>query len=207
MLKRAFDFAFSIGTLIVLAPLLLGVAVWIKLDSRGPVFFRQIRVGLRGREFRIIKFRSMRTDAPFTGPSITAGEDPRVTRAGRWLRRTKVDEFPQFFNVVLGDMSLVGPRPELPKFVATYPAAVRDLVLSVRPGITDPASLAYRHESEVLAHSRDPERTYREEVLPAKLAYCERYVHEQSFVGDLVIVARSIASIFDAKSSVQNTSC
>jgi lipopolysaccharide/colanic/teichoic acid biosynthesis glycosyltransferase len=207
MLKRLFDVGFSAGALIVLAPLLLGVALWIKLDSPGPVFFRQRRVGRHGREFLIYKFRTMRTDAEAIGPQLTVGADPRVTRSGHWLRRTKVDEFPQFLNVVLGQMSLVGPRPEVPKYVAMYPPATRELVLSVRPGITDLASLEYRHENELLGRSADPEWTYVHEVMPAKLAYCERYVRERSFIGDLAIIRRSFAAIFARRADAEQARC
>lgn len=196
MPKRAFDIFFSAGALLVLAPLLLVVSLWIKLDSSGPVFFRQRRVGLRGREFEIYKFRTMRVDAVSSGQQITVGADPRITRSGACLRKYKIDEFPQFFNVVLGDMSVVGPRPEVPRYVALYPAAQRDLVLSVRPGITDLASVEYRDENELLGHSADPERTYVTEVIPAKLAFCERYVRERSFAGDLAIIRRSFVASF-----------
>lgn len=196
MLKRAFDIFFSVGALLVLAPLLLVVALWVKLDSQGPVFFRQRRVGRHGREFAIYKFRTMRTDAPERGPQITVGADSRITRSGAFLRKYKVDEFPQFINVALGDMSVVGPRPEVPRYVALYPSATRDLVLSVRPGITDLASIEYRDENDLLGRSVDPETTYVSEVMPAKLAYCERYVRERSFVGDLAIIRRSFVASF-----------
>jgi lipopolysaccharide/colanic/teichoic acid biosynthesis glycosyltransferase len=194
--KRLFDIAFSGGALLVLAPLMLAVALWIKVDSPGPVFFRQQRVGRWGRGFDIFKFRTMHLDAESMGPQVTAGADPRITRAGRWLRRTKVDEFPQFLNVLIGDMSLVGPRPEVPRYVALYPPATRELVLSVRPGITDLASLEFRDESDFLGRSADPEWTYVHEVMPVKLAFYERYVRERSFAGDLAIIRRSFGSLF-----------
>jgi lipopolysaccharide/colanic/teichoic acid biosynthesis glycosyltransferase len=200
MAKRLFDVLFSAGTLIVLLPLLLAVAVWIKLDSPGPVFFRQVRVGRGGRPFKIYKFRSMRIDAQARGPQITVGEDARITRSGALIRKFKIDELPQFINVLFGDMSLVGPRPEVPRYVGLYPPDVRDLVLSVRPGITDLASIAYRDESDLLGRSADPERTYVEEVLPAKLALCERYVRERSFFGDLAIIGRSMRVSFSRPS-------
>lgn len=195
MLKRAFDVAFSAGTLLVLSPLLLAVAVWIKLDSPGPVFFRQVRVGRGGREFSILKFRTMRTDAERHG-QLTVGADTRITRSGAWLRKYKVDEFPQFFNVLVGDMSIVGPRPEVPRYVALYKPATRDTVLSVRPGITDLASIEYRDENALLGTSTDPERTYIEQVMPAKLHLCERYVRERSFRGDLAIICRTFKASF-----------
>lgn len=196
MLKRAFDIFFSVGALMVLAPLLLVVALWVKLDSPGPVFFRQQRVGRYGREFAIRKFRTMRVDAPERGPQITVGADSRITRSGAFLRKYKIDEFPQFINVALGDMSVVGPRPEVPRYVALYPSATRDLVLSVRPGITDLASIEYRDENDLLGRSADPETTYVSEVMPAKLAFCERYVRERSFFGDLDIIRRSFVASF-----------
>ncbi len=196
MAKRAFDVLFSAAVLLLLAPLLLAVAAWIRLDSRGPVFFRQVRVGRHGREFRILKFRTMHVDAPARGPQITVGRDPRITRSGHVLRKYKIDEFPQFINVLVGDMSVVGPRPEVPRYVAMYPAATRELVLSVRPGITDLASIEYRDENELLGRSADPERTYVEQVMPAKLAFCERYVRERSFTGDLGIIGRTFAVSF-----------
>ena len=196
MLKRAFDVFFSAGALLVLAPLLLCVAAWVKLDSPGPVFFRQRRVGWRGHEFMIYKFRTMRTDAETCGSQITVGADARITRSGAFLRQYKIDEFPQFINVLTGDMSVVGPRPEVPRYVALYPESLRELVLSVRPGITDLASIEYRDENELLGRSADPENTYINEVMPAKLAYCARYVRERSFAGDLRIIRRSFVASF-----------
>jgi lipopolysaccharide/colanic/teichoic acid biosynthesis glycosyltransferase len=200
MAKRLFDILFSAGTLGVLLPLMLAVALWIKLDSPGPVFFRQMRDGRGGQPFRIYKFRSMRCDAQARGPQLTVGADNRITRSGALIRKYKIDEFPQFINVVLGQMSLVGPRPEVPRYVELYPPAVRDVVLSVRPGITDLASIAYRDESDLLGRSADPERTYVEQVLPAKLALCERYVRERSFFGDLAIIGRSMRVSFSRQS-------
>lgn len=194
--KRAFDIFFSAGALIVLLPLLLIVALWVKLDSPGPILFRQSRIGRGGRPFAMLKFRSMRADAAQRGPQITVGPDARITRAGAFLRKYKIDEMPQFVNVLLGDMSLVGPRPELASYVALYPPLVRDLVLSVRPGITDLASIAFRDESDMLAASADPEKAYIEQVLPAKLALCERYVRERNFLGDLAIIGRSMRVSF-----------
>ena len=189
-LKRLLDVAASAAGLLLLAPLLLAIAVWIRLDSPGPVFFRQERVGLRGQPFRIFKFRSMRADN--AGPQITVGADARITRSGRFIRAYKLDELPQLLNVLLGDMSIVGPRPEVPRYVALYPATVRDEVLSVRPGMTDWASVQYRSESALLAQSPDPERTYVETVLPAKLALCQQYVRERSLLLDLKIIAMTL---------------
>ena len=150
--KRAFDVVVAALGLLLLAPLLLAIGLWIKLDSRGPVFFRQTRIGRFGVPFRIHKFRTMVAEAPALGPPITAGRhDPRITRAGRVLRAAKLDELPQLLDVLAGTMSLVGPRPEVPRYVALYPQALRERVLSVRPGITDPASIAYRDEAALLA--------------------------------------------------------
>lgn len=189
-LKRAFDLAASGIGLLLLSPLLLALAAWIRLDSPGPVFFRQERIGLRGRPFRIYKFRSMRVD--HSGPQITVGADDRITRSGHIIRAYKLDELPQLLNVFLGDMSLVGPRPEVPRYVAFYPADVRAEVLSVRPGITDLASVQYRSESTLLAQSADPERTYVDTILPAKLALCRQYVRERSLGLDLKIIGMTL---------------
>ena len=189
-IKRAFDLAASGIGLLLLSPLLLALAAWIRLDSPGPVFFRQERIGLRGRPFRIYKFRSMRVD--HSGPQITVGADDRITRSGHIIRAYKLDELPQLLNVFLGDMSLVGPRPEVPRYVALYPADVRAEVLSVRPGITDLASVQYRSESTLLAQSADPERTYIDTILPAKLALCRQYVRERSLGLDLKIIGMTL---------------
>lgn len=196
MLKRLFDICFALCALVVSAPVLVGVSLWIKFDSRGPVLFRQQRVGLRGKPFGIYKFRTMRADRADTGSQITIGADPRITRAGAFLRKYKLDEFPQFFNVLIGDMSVVGPRPEVPRYVALYPPDARELILSVRPGITDLASLAYRDESVLLGSAADPEGLYVREILPAKLEHCLQYIRTRSLWLDLVIVERTVAAIF-----------
>ena len=190
LLKRLFDIAASGIGLLLLAPLLLGIAVWIKRDSPGPVFFRQERIGRHGQPFRIYKFRSMRQNN--AGLQITVGEDARITRSGRFIRAYKLDELPQLINVLLGDMSIVGPRPEVPRYVALYPAEVRAEVLSVRPGITDLASVQYRSESMLLAQSSNPEQTYVDTILPAKLALCRQYVRERSFWLDLHIIGMTL---------------
>ena len=195
MVKRLFDLLLAGAGLLVLAPLGLVVALAIRLDSPGPVFFRQVRVGRHGREFRIHKFRTMRTDAEALGAQITVGADPRITRVGHWLRASKVDELPQLLDVLQGTMSLVGPRPEVPRYVALYPAALRETVLSVRPGITDLASIEYRDESAVLARATDPHREYVEVILPNKLRLAARYVEQQSLALDLAILARTVAAI------------
>jgi lipopolysaccharide/colanic/teichoic acid biosynthesis glycosyltransferase len=183
--KRLFDILAAALGLLLLAPLLLLVALWVRLDSPGPALFRQTRVGRFGVPFTIHKFRTMRV-AP--GAAITVGADPRITRAGRVLRQTKLDELPQLWDVLRGVMSLVGPRPELPKYVALYPAGLRERVLAVRPGITDPASLAFSHEAELLAAAADPEREYREVILPAKLRLSADYAATASLAADLRLI-------------------
>src|ERR1039457_2915023 len=195
ILKRVFDLLFSILGVFFLAPLLLLVAVWIKLDSRGPVFFRQERVGRHGRIFRIFKFRTMCLDAETKGRQITVGEDPRITRSGRFLRHYKLDELPQLINVVLGEMSLVGPRPEVPRYVAIYPVAARELILSVPHGITDYASIEYRDENAILGRATDPDRAYIEEVMPVKIGYYQRYVAERSLWVDFILILRTLKAI------------
>ena len=189
MAKRLFDITLSLLALVLLCPLLLAVALWVRLDSPGPVLFRQQRVGRGGRLFGILKFRTMQVNAEAAGLQITVGQDPRITSAGRWLRRSKLDELPQLLNVLRGEMSMVGPRPEVPRYVALYPADQRATVLSVRPGIPDLASLAFRDESTLLARSADPERTYVEEILPIKLRHACDYVVRRSLWLDLRILA------------------
>ena len=197
MTKRLFDLAMASFGLLLLGPVLLAIAAWIKLDSRGPVFFRQQRVGRNGKLFRIHKFRTMSAGQPGNEqPLITVGADPRITRAGATLRRTKFDELPQLIDVVRGDMSLVGPRPEVPRYVALYPEALRAKVLSVRPGITDLASIEYRDESELLARSADPEREYVEVVLPAKLRAAARYVDEMSLATDVRVLGSTLRALW-----------
>jgi len=192
MIKRIFDFSLSTLGLIFLAPVLIYLSVLIKLDSQGPIFFRQVRVGLKGKTFRIHKFRTMSVDAEVHGLQITVGADVRVTRVGRWLRKYKLDELPQLIDVWLGHMSLVGPRPEVPRYVACYPEDVRDVVLSVRPGITDEASIEFKDESEILGVSTDPDRTYIETVLPIKLRYYVNYVRSRSILGDIYLIFKTI---------------
>ncbi len=192
MAKRVFDLlAASLGLLLLLLPGLL-LALLIKLDSPGPVFFRQTRVGRHGREFRIHKLRTMRVDAAAQGGLLTVGADPRITRLGAFLRAHRLDELAQLIDVLRGDMSLVGPRPEVPRYVAHYPAALRAQVLAVRPGITDPSSLAFRNEGEQLAAAADPEREYIEVILPAKLACAADYAAHASLWTDLGVVWRSL---------------
>jgi lipopolysaccharide/colanic/teichoic acid biosynthesis glycosyltransferase len=201
MAKRLFDITLSLLALVLLCPLLLAVALWVRLDSPGPVLFRQQRVGRGGRLFGILKFRTMQVNAEAAGLQITVGQDPRITSAGRWLRRSKLDELPQLLNVLRGEMSMVGPRPEVPRYVALYPADQRATVLSVRPGITDLASLAFRDESTLLARSTDPERTYVEEILPIKLLHACDYVARRSLWLDLRILALTALVLLGAPQS------
>lgn len=193
-MKRALDLLFSIAGLIVLSPLLALIAVLIKIDTRGPVFFTHPRIGRGFKPFCLYKFRSMTEGAHLEGPRITAGGDPRVTPFGRFLRRTKLDELPQLLNVVKGDMSLVGPRPEVSKYVELFRADYEE-ILRVRPGITDPASLAYRNEEEVLSGRPDAEKHYVDVVLPDKIRLSKEYVCRKSTLIDLRLVLRTLGKV------------
>jgi lipopolysaccharide/colanic/teichoic acid biosynthesis glycosyltransferase len=192
MTKRAFDFAAAAVGLLLAAPLMTLIAVAIKCDSPGPVLFRQERVGRAGRIFRIHKFRTMVIDAAERGPALTVGDDARITPVGQFLRRSKLDELPQLLDVLAGEMSLVGPRPELPQYVALYPPALRDKVLALRPGITDPVSLAFVDETALLARAADPEREYVEVILPRKLSAAADYAEHATLVTDLKVIARTL---------------
>jgi lipopolysaccharide/colanic/teichoic acid biosynthesis glycosyltransferase len=194
LIKRIFDFFISLFGLAFLSPFLVVVACWIKFDSPGPIFFRQERVGQYGILFRIFKFRTMIVDSESQG-QITIGRDSRITNIGHKLRHYKLDELPQLINVLVGDMSLVGPRPEVPKYVALYPAIQRETVLSVKPGVTDWASIAYRDENRLLGKSIDAERTYIEEIMPVKLRYYEQYVRSRSLGMDLKIIFLTCAKL------------
>ena len=195
MAKRLFDLLFAFAALLLLSPLLLLLALAIRFDSPGPVFFRQERVGRLGVLFRIHKFRTMRVDAQAHGLSITVGQDARITRVGHWLRHYRLDELPQFLDVLLGRMSLVGPRPEVPRYVAHYPPALRARVLAVRPGITDPAALAHIDEAALLATASDPEREYIERILPAKLALQAAYAERATLRSDLWVLGRTLQAL------------
>ncbi|XTZ16671.1 sugar transferase [Micromonospora echinospora] len=192
MTKRLFDIVCAAVGLVLCAPLLLVIAVAIRWEDGGPVLFRQERTGRRGRPFHIHKFRSMRT-AP--GPEVTSDGDDRITRVGRLLRASKLDELPQLYDVLLGRMSLVGPRPEVRRYVDHWPSVARWRILSVRPGITDPASIAYRNESAELARADRPEEYYVSVVLPRKVELYVRYVETRSFLGDLLILARTVQAV------------
>jgi len=187
VIKRLFDVVAAVAGLLVLSPLFALVALAIKLTSRGPVFFRQERVGRDFQPFRIYKFRTMVVDAPKLGGQITAGRDPRITSIGHLLRKTKLDELPQLLNVLSGEMSLVGPRPEVPKYVEMFRPQFAE-VLSVRPGITDLASVKYRDENEILGQADDPEAAYVNQVLPDKLALATEYVRRASFWFDVRLI-------------------
>jgi lipopolysaccharide/colanic/teichoic acid biosynthesis glycosyltransferase len=194
MSKRLFDLACATLGLILLAPLFALAAAWIKFDSPGPVFFRQQRVGRNGELFDIIKFRTMSVQQADTS-QLTVGRDRRITGAGKFLRDYKLDELPQLINVLQGTMSLVGPRPEVPRYVACYPPEVRAIVLSVAPGITDWASILYKEESAILGRAANPEQAYVDTILPAKLDYYIRYVKERNFWTDLRIIFSTLSAI------------
>jgi len=191
--KRCIDLVVAIVLLLVLSPVLAVAAIAVKCSGPGPIFFRQTRVGRGGKPFDILKFRTMRpTRSP--GPLITGAGDPRVTRVGRVLRRWKVDELPQLVNVLRGEMSFVGPRPEVPRYVNMFAEQYREL-LAVRPGITDIASMAFRDEETLLGRSSNPEDLYVREILPRKLALSHAYVRRRSFGLDLRLIARTVAAI------------
>ncbi len=195
MAKRSFDLCAAALALLLLWPLLLALALWIKLDSAGPVLFRQARVGRHGVLFRIRKFRSMVDDPAAAGPKLTLADDARVTRCGRLLRRCRLDELPQLLDVLQGHMSLVGPRPELPRFVAHYPEALRAAVLSVRPGLTDPAAIAHLDEAALLAGAADPEQAYIERILPTKLRLQADYAARATLWSDLGVLLRTLRAL------------
>ena len=193
-LKRGMDIVISGGALLVLWPALLLVALAIKIDDPGPVFYRQVRVGKDGKEFRIFKFRTMIVDADKKGLQITVGRDNRITRMGALLRKTKLDELAQLINVFVGDMSFVGPRPEVPKYVNLYTPYQRQVLL-VRPGITDYASIAYRNENDLLAGAKDPEQMYIDVIMPDKIELNMKYLREISPLADLKLIFGTIAAV------------
>jgi len=192
-MKRPLELLLALLGVVLLGPIMIVTAAAVRCTSRGPVLFRQERVGLRGRPFRITKFRTMRTGA--RGPRVTASRDPRITGIGKCLRATKLDETPQLFNVIRGDMSLVGPRPELAEFADQWPAGSREIILSIRPGITDPASIEYRREEDELAACPDPQQHYIEVILPRKAAHYVAYVQSRSLRGDCAILARTLRAV------------
>jgi lipopolysaccharide/colanic/teichoic acid biosynthesis glycosyltransferase len=194
MAKRIFDLFFALVGILILLPLFLAIAIWIKLDSPGNVLFRQIRIGRFGREFSIYKFRTMVADAESRGKQITVAKDTRITRSGQFLRKYKLDELPQLFNVVKGEMSLVGPRPEVPKYVAYYTAEQRR-VLDVLPGITDPASIKFRNESELLEETANPENVYINEIMPQKLELNMQYLGKDNLGFALLVILKTLQQV------------
>ena len=200
MMKRILDIAVSFLALICLLPLLLLVAVVIKLDSWGPVFFRQERIGRGFRPFKILKLRTMIDNAQRKGGLITFAQDPRITRVGRILRQTKIDELPQLINVLKGEMSLVGPRPEVSQYVRAFQKDYEE-ILKVRPGMTDLASLKYRNEEAILANSDNPEEEYVLHVLPDKIRLAKDYLRHSSFLFDLRLILKTLFKLFDYRLS------
>lgn len=191
---RFFDFVLSLVGLVILAPIFIVLAVWIKIDSVGPVFYKQIRVGQNGKDFGLFKFRSMVVDADKKGLITVGGRDPRITRSGYFIRKYKLDELPQLINVLVGDMSLVGPRPEVRKYVEFYDDE-QNKVLSVKPGITDYASIEYMDENEILGKSTDPEKTYIEEIMPEKIKYNMKYIKNRSLIEYFKIIFLTVLKI------------
>ncbi|MGE0104380.1 MAG: sugar transferase [Blastocatellales bacterium] len=192
--QRIFDLIVSGALLAALSPVLLAAMIWIRLDSPGPVFFLQDRIGREGRRFRIFKFRTMVTDAEKAGTQITIGDDPRITRSGRWLRRLRIDELPQLLNVIRGEMSIVGPRPEVPRYVELYTPDQRR-ILAFRPGLTSPATIEFRNESSLLSRQTDPERYYREHLIPAKIATDLNYSLKAGLVSDIFILLTTVRKL------------
>ena len=195
-----FDIVVAFLGLLLLSPLLFAVALLIKLDSSGPIFFRQERMGMGFRPFYIYKFRTMVQDAPLKGGPLTFGEDPRITRLGRFLRKTKIDELPQLINVLKGEMSFVGPRPEVREFIELFRQDYEE-ILKIRPGITDLASLTYRHEAELLGQSADPEQEYVNHILPDKLRLAKEYLKRSSFLFDMALILKTLPKLFGFRSS------
>ncbi len=189
--KRLLDILFSLFGLIILSPFLLIFAIIIKCDSKGHVLFKQVRVGRKGKLFKIWKFRTMIENAEAKGLQISSSDDARITRSGKWLRRTKIDELPQLFNVLFGQMSIVGPRPEVPKYVEMYTEEQRK-VLDVRPGITDLASIEYRHENDIMAQADDKEATYINEIMPAKLELNKKYIEKITLFSDMKLIFKTV---------------
>lgn len=194
MIKRCFDIFASFIGLLLLSPFFIIIAIVIIVDSRGGVFYKQVRVGKNNQDFKLFKFRSMSTGSDKKGLLTVGGRDSRITRSGYFIRKYKLDELPQLLNVLFGDMSLVGPRPEVRKYVDMYNAEQMK-VLSVKPGITDYASIEYVNENELLAKSAEPEKTYIEEIMPAKLLLNQKYIAEQGLLTDLKIIFKTIAKI------------
>jgi len=200
MMKRAFDIIVSFLGLVVLCPLVLLVAGAIKLDSRGPIFFRQERIGRGFRPFFIFKFRTMAQDSIARGQSITVGDDPRITRVGWFLRKAKIDELPQLINVLRGEMTFVGPRPEVPQYVKLFRQDYEE-ILKVRPGITDLASIKYCDEAAILGQCENPEEEYVTHVLPDKISLGKEYIRQSSLLFDLTVIFKTLLKVFHYKLS------
>ena len=195
MIKRLFDICSAAIGVLLLSPLLVVICLWIKLDSKGPVFFVQKRVGLNGKTIGVFKFRTMVVDAELKGLKITAGNDPRITKSGHFLRKYKLDELAQFFNVLNGTMSLVGPRPEVLEYIEEYPDDIKNIVLSVRPGITDFASIEFKDENMMLESAENPHDIYINEILPIKQSYYVDYVKHRTIFVDIKIIFKTIATL------------
>ena len=193
--KRLFDLIFVIPGLIVLSPVFLVVGFLIKSKDGGEIFFKQTRVGKDGRLFKVLKFRTMVVDAEKIGAKVTTGDDARITPVGSFLRRYKLDELPQLLNVLMGNMSLVGPRPEVPEYVEFYPEETKKVIFSVHPGITDTASIEFVNENEMLSGSKDPVEDYKNKVLPIKLGYSMEYVKTRSLWVDFKLILKTVSAI------------
>lgn len=202
-MKRLFDLVSALGGLLLFSPVLACIAVSIRGEDGGPVFYRGERVGRGGKIFRIYKFRTMVVNAETLGPSSTADDDPRITRIGKFLRKYKLDELPQLINVLKGEMSIVGPRPQVQWAVDLYTPLERE-ILSIRPGITDMASITYANEEEILKGSLDPDKDYMEKIHPEKMRMSLEYVRNQSFTGDMKVIALTIGAILK-KCKVEST--
>ncbi len=196
MIKRLFDLALSTFGLIILSPLFIMLAIWIKRDSKGEVFYRQIRVGKNGKNFSIYKFRTMCQNADQKGSSLTVGNDARITKSGAFLRKYKMDELAQLINTLIGNMSLVGPRPEVPFYMDKYSPEIREKILSVKPGITDLASLEFKDENTILGESDDYEHTYIHQIMPIKQKFYLDYVANQSLLLDIKIILKTIKEVW-----------
>jgi lipopolysaccharide/colanic/teichoic acid biosynthesis glycosyltransferase len=199
-MKRLFDIGAAFVGLLILSPLILAAAIAVKLSSPGPICFKQKRMGKAFQPFWIIKFRTMIEGAAQKGNAITVGEDPRITRVGRVLRKSKIDELPQLFNILKGEMTFVGPRPELPHFVALYRDEYED-ILKVKPGLTDLASLKYRDEAALLGKAGNPDEEYVKRVLPDKICLAKDYIRHSSFFFDLRLIFKTIFKLFDFRTS------
>ena len=194
--KRLFDLFFVIPGLIILSPIFLVVSFLIKSKDGGDILFKQTRVGKAGKHFKVLKFRTMVVDAEKLGAKVTTGNDPRITPVGAFLRKYKLDELPQLINVLIGNMSLVGPRPEVPEYVEFYPEETKKVIFSVHPGITDKASIEFVDENDLLTDSKDPIEDYKNKILPVKLAYSVEYVKERSLWVDFNLILKTVSAIF-----------